>query len=179
MKKLLISLIAVVFFNTLVLGQEEKGKIVKDLDVRQKEYAQVAMQIWNWAEVGYQEERSSLLLQKVLADEGFKIEAGVAGMPTAFTASYGKGKPVITIFAEYDALPGVSQEAVPYKKPIENLGAGHACGHHLFRDRISSSGRSCQGLAEKERVRRDYSRIRNPRRRRGCRKSVYGAWRTF
>ena len=95
-------------------------------------YSQAARQIWEWAEVGYQEERSSALLQQTLKDAGFSIEAGVADIPTAFVASYGKGEPVIGILAEFDALPGVSQEDIPKRLPVEGGTAGHACGHHLF-----------------------------------------------
>ena len=70
-------------------------------------------------------------MQKTLNDEGFKVSKGVAGIPTAFVATYGSGTPVIAILGEYDALPGLSQKAVPYK--LSNDGkAGHACGHHLF-----------------------------------------------
>jgi aminobenzoyl-glutamate utilization protein B len=95
-------------------------------------YSQMAKQIWTWAEVGYQETRSSELLQEHLRSAGFSIEAGVAGIPTAFVAEYGKGKPVIGILAEFDALPGVSQQAVPERLAVEGGTAGHACGHHLF-----------------------------------------------
>ena len=95
-------------------------------------YKDIALQIWNYAEVGYKEEKSSALLQKTLSDNGFTVKTGIAGMPTAFIASYGSGKPVIGILAEFDALPGLSQEAVPEKKPIEGKNAGHGCGHNLF-----------------------------------------------
>ncbi len=71
------------------------------------DYKRIALQIWNYAEVGYKEEKSSALLQKTLSDNGFNVKAGVAGMPTAFVASYGSGKPVIGILAEFDALPGL------------------------------------------------------------------------
>jgi aminobenzoyl-glutamate utilization protein B len=70
-------------------------------------------------------------LQETLAAEGFSIEKGIAGIPTAFMAEYGSGYPVIGILGEYDALPGLSQEAVPEKKSAGGE-AGHACGHHLF-----------------------------------------------
>jgi aminobenzoyl-glutamate utilization protein B len=60
------------------------------------------------------------------------VEPGVAGIPTAFVASYGSGHPIIGILAEYDALPGLSQQAVPDKSPIAGKNAGHGCGHHLF-----------------------------------------------
>ena len=61
-----------------------------------------------------------------------RVEAGVAGMPTAFVAEWGSGAPVIGILAEFDALPGINQDRVPERRPIESKNAGHACGHHLF-----------------------------------------------
>ena len=113
------------------LNKEEK-KVLAGLDKQMQKYSDIAQNIWNWAELGYQEEKSAALLQKTLADAGFKIEKGVAKIPTAFTASYGSGRPVIGILGEYDALPGISQEAVPEQKARIVGGAGHACGHHLF-----------------------------------------------
>ncbi len=94
--------------------------------------ADVAHQIWEYAELGYQEERSSNLLQKELATAGFRVKPGVAGMPTAFEASFGRGEPVIGVLAEFDALPGLSQEALPQRRPRIDGAPGHACGHHLF-----------------------------------------------
>ncbi|MXP11003.1 amidohydrolase [Altererythrobacter halimionae] len=91
----------------------------------------VATRIWEWAEVGYQEERSSDLLKAELRDAGFRVEVGVAGIPTAFVAEWGSDGPVIAILAEYDALPGISQTAAPTRDP-SGLAAGHACGHNLF-----------------------------------------------
>jgi aminobenzoyl-glutamate utilization protein B len=114
-------------------GQDSKSRVVDHLDSRGSTYAGVALQIWGYAEVGYQEERSSALLQETLQDAGFAVEAGVAGIPTAFVASFGTGEPVIGILAEFDALPGISQDSVPFRKPlVEGGGSGHACGHHLF-----------------------------------------------
>lgn len=95
-------------------------------------YETMALKIWEFAEVGYKEERSSALLQETLRSHGFRVTSGVAGIPTAFVAEYGSGAPSIGILAEYDALPGLSQMAVPERRPIEGAGAGHACGHHLF-----------------------------------------------
>ena len=115
-----------------VLGQDVKTQLGASIDARRSEYVAIANQIWSLAEVGYQEHASSKLLQGELAKSGFKVEAGVAGMPTAFVASYGSGKPVIAVLAEFDALPGISQAAEPERKPIAGQGAGHACGHHLF-----------------------------------------------
>lgn len=115
-----------------LLAQKTKKDVIKAIDARSQEYTDIAMQIWNYAEVGFQETQSSALLQETLSKNGFKVESGVAGMPTAFVATYGSGKPVVAILGEFDALPGVSQEAVPEKKPIDGKPAGHACGHHLF-----------------------------------------------
>ena len=102
------------------------------LDGRSTHYGQVARQIWDWAEVGYMETRSSALLQKELTDAGFRVTAGIAGEPTAFVAEFGSGKPVIAILGEYDALPGLSQAASPERSPLLAGGPGHGCGHHLF-----------------------------------------------
>lgn len=102
------------------------------LDSRYSETREIARTLWEYAEVGYQEERSSALLQETLLAEGFEIEAGVADIPTAFVASYGAGGPVIGILAEFDALPGITQDATPTRSPIADKGAAHACGHNLF-----------------------------------------------
>ncbi len=110
----------------------EQESILAYLDQRYDQTAQVAEALWNYAEVGYQEKRSSKLLQKTLAAEGFDIQVGVANIPTAFVASWGEGKPVIGILAEFDALPGINQSALPVPQKIEGKVAGHACGHNLF-----------------------------------------------
>ncbi|HET8692467.1 MAG TPA: amidohydrolase [Steroidobacteraceae bacterium] len=110
------------------------------LAARAQRDAQLARTIWEYAEVGYQETKSSALLQKELTEAGFTVEAGVAGIPTAFVASSGSGKPVIGILAEFDALPGINQDSVPDRKPIEGKKAGHACGHNLFGTASVSAG---------------------------------------
>ena len=111
---------------------QKEDLALKHIDANTTAYAEAAMQIWNFAELGYQEYKSSALLQKTLKEAGFTITTGVAGMPTAFIAEYGSGKPVIGILGEYDALPGLSQAVVPEEKPIEAGEPGHGCGHHLF-----------------------------------------------
>ena len=129
MKTIFTSLLMLVISS--VFSQKQYDRILKSIDDRKSKYSSIAQQIWSFAEVGYQEKNSSSLLQKTLFDEGFSITPGVAEIPTAFIASYGSGSPVIAILGEYDALPGLSQQAVPYK--LSNNGkAGHACGHHLF-----------------------------------------------
>lgn len=120
------------FFNLfLSFGQAKYNRILNSIDENKNNYSEIAQQIWSYAEMGYQEAESSALLQKTLKNEGFKIEKGVAEIPTAFVATFGSSGPVIAILGEFDALPGLSQKALPYK--VSNNGkAGHACGHHLF-----------------------------------------------
>ena len=123
-----------------VYGQKDKKTVMNNLDLQAATYEKMALQIWEWAEVGYQEEKSSQLLKNQLADAGFEIKDGVASIPTAFVAEYGQGEPVIAILAEFDALPGVSQKALPMRDPVIEGGAGHACGHHLFGTASAAAG---------------------------------------
>ena len=104
----------------------------RSINSHQQQFEKVAMQIWDIAEVGYQEYQSSNLLKASLAKEGFRIEENVANIPTAFIAEYGEGLPVIGILGEFDALPGLAQSASPFKEKYKDNIAGHACGHHLF-----------------------------------------------
>jgi aminobenzoyl-glutamate utilization protein B len=110
----------------------EKKAVIQSLEAKKQQYVDVATNIWNLAELGYKEGKSANLLQSMLKEEGFTIETGVAGIPTAFTATFGSGTPVIGVLGEYDALPGFSQDAVPFKKELAGNTNGHACGHHLF-----------------------------------------------
>lgn len=114
-----------------VNAQKKVDDVIKKLDSQSEAFGAIAQNIWDLAEMGYQEEKSSALLQKTLSDAGFSIKKGVANIPTAFTAEYGTGSPIIGIMGEFDALPGLSQQAVPVKKSAGKT-AGHACGHHLF-----------------------------------------------
>ena len=134
-------------------AQTGHDAVVAHVEANAVGYATVAQQIWDLAEVGYQEVESSTLLQHQLNAAGFQVEDGVAGMPTAFIASWGEGSPVIGILAEYDALPGITQDRNPERAPRPEMGAGHACGHHLFgtgsvaaalavKDWLASSGTS-------------------------------------
>ncbi|HTL06823.1 MAG TPA: amidohydrolase [Chitinophagaceae bacterium] len=109
-----------------------KAAASSDLQNDYEAYQKIAMEIWNYAELGFKETRSAALHVKTLRDNGFTVDTGVAGIPTAFVATYGNGQPVIGILAEYDALPGLAQQALPEKAPIAGQAAGHGCGHHLF-----------------------------------------------
>jgi aminobenzoyl-glutamate utilization protein B len=120
------------FVSIAVEAQKTKQEVADAINSKYTTYSGIAKKIWDYAEVGYKETKSSALLEETLAQAGFKIEKGVAGIPTAFIATYGSGKPVIGILGEYDALPGISQDAVPEIKTINGKTAGHACGHHLF-----------------------------------------------
>jgi aminobenzoyl-glutamate utilization protein B len=117
---------------SIAAQQPDARSVMAAIDSRAKHYADVAMKIWSFAEVGYQETRSSALLQEQLKAAGFTVQPGVADMPTAFVATWGSGKPVIGIVGEFDALPGLSQAASPERKPLVANGPGHGCGHHLF-----------------------------------------------
>jgi aminobenzoyl-glutamate utilization protein B len=109
-----------------------KQEAAKNIQSGYDTYKKVALDIWNYAEAGFKETQSSQLLQNTLKDNGFQVQAGVAGMPTAFVASYGSGQPVIGILAEFDALPGLSQDTSSTKTPVAARTNGHGCGHHLF-----------------------------------------------
>jgi aminobenzoyl-glutamate utilization protein B len=88
--------------------------------------------IWDFAELGLLEFRSSALLAETLESRGFRLQRGVAGMVTAFVATWGSGGPVIAFLGEFDALPGLSQEVGAVRSPIEDGGPGHGCGHNLL-----------------------------------------------
>ncbi len=135
---LLTLLLLLVFQSTAQKIKPEA--LIKDLESKSDHYSALALKIWDYAEVGYQEEKSSKLLQEELKSAGFTVEVGVAEIPTAFVASYGSGEPVIGILAEFDALPGVSQKAVPRAEAREDVNAGHACGHHLFGAASTAAG---------------------------------------
>ncbi len=129
-----------------------KQQALSAIQAKYGEYKKTALAIWDYAEVGYKETKSSALHQQTLQQNGFSVEAGVAGIPTAFVATYGSGKPVIGILAEFDALPGLSQEAVPEKKPIAGKQAGHACGHHLFGTASVAAGVEIKKLIEQKKL---------------------------
>ena len=125
-------LIALLTLALPALADETAERVEREIDGSADSWTDAAMDLWDWAEVGYQEQRSSARLQEILREAGFEIETGLAGIPTSFVASYGSGEPVIGILAEFDALPGVSQQALPERKSKPDSSAGHACGHHLF-----------------------------------------------
>lgn len=114
------------------LNEASRSELLRRMDAEWPQYAKLSRQIWEFAEIGYQETKSSALLSEELKRAGFRVETGVANMPTGFIATFGQGKPVIAILGEFDALPGLSQDAVPERKPIVPNGNGHGCGHNTF-----------------------------------------------
>jgi len=113
------------------MSQASKQKALNWISENESRIIEVSDKIWEFAELGLQEFKSSSLLAEELRKAGFKIEMGVAGMPTAFVATYGSGRPVIGVMGEYDALPGLSQKPLPTKEPLAEGAPGHGCGHNI------------------------------------------------
>jgi len=111
---------------------DSRDSLISAIDGRYAQNREVALNIWEFAELGFLETKSTALLQETLAAEGFRVTAGVAGIPTSFIAEAGSGKPVIAVLAEFDALPGITQTASPIREEIPGKAGGQACGHHLF-----------------------------------------------
>lgn len=136
-----IAAILITFPAAALLSAEPKAAMTAAIDARADEYWTIARQIWEYAEPGYQETKSSALLADTLEKAGFEVKRGVAAIPTAFVATAGSGKPVIGILGEYDALPGLAQEAQPEQMPRPSVnGYGHGCGHHLFGTASTAAG---------------------------------------
>jgi aminobenzoyl-glutamate utilization protein B len=119
------------------------------LDENRPELSKISDKIWRLAEIAMEEFESAEVLASYLEKMGFKVERGASGMPTAFVAVYGSGEPVIGILAEYDALPGLSQDAVPYKKPLEEGKPGHGCGHNIFGTASTAAAAAMKEVMEK------------------------------
>jgi aminobenzoyl-glutamate utilization protein B len=102
------------------------------IESQREQFIRMSDQIWEFAELGFAERQSADLLSAALEAAGFHLRRGVAGIPTAFIASFGQGRPVIALLGEYDALPGLSNDRVPFRKPLAGNGNGHGCGHNLL-----------------------------------------------
>jgi aminobenzoyl-glutamate utilization protein B len=108
----------------------DKKRIVDLIDRKAQAFTALSDQVWDFAEIRFGLKQSADAICAALEGEGFKIERGIAGMAHAFIATWGNGGPVIGVLGEYDALPGISQEAgVPEKKAVVPGGNGHGCGH--------------------------------------------------
>jgi len=111
---------------------DNKSTLIQSIDGHSGELIAMSDEIWALAETAFEETKSSKILADYAEAQGFRVERGIIGIPTAFVASYGSGKPIIGILGEFDALPGVSQKAVSNKDPLHEGAAGHGCGHNLF-----------------------------------------------
>ena len=124
--------ILLLLLTTLALRADDKADLLRNMDTGAAHYGDVSRQIWNFAETGFKETKSAALLRSELKAAGFTLAENVGGMPTAFTATWGHGQPVIGIMGEYDALPGLSQDVATERKPLAAGAPGHACGHNLL-----------------------------------------------
>ena len=111
---------------------KNKKAILTSVEKHKNELIKISDDIWGLAETAFEETKSAEILASYAEKNGFNVERGVAGMPTAFVATYGSGSPVISVLGEFDALPGISQKAIPTKSPLKEGAAGHGCGHNLF-----------------------------------------------
>lgn len=109
-----------------------KQAILSSVEKHEANLIKISNEIWALAETALEEKKSSKILADYAEKQGFKVERGVAGIPTAFVATYGSGSPVISVLGEFDALPGISQKVQPTKEPLNVGEAGHGCGHNLF-----------------------------------------------
>jgi len=125
-----------------------KESVQKSVEKNKNDYTKLSDDVWAYAETALKEYKSSKALADYAEQKGFRVKRGVAGMPTAFTAEFGSGKPVIGILGEYDALPGISQKAQPVKEALEPGAAGHGCGHNLFGVASLASAISIKELIE-------------------------------
>ena len=143
---------AAILFSSDGLCQQPAGhqQILQLVDQHAAHFSAISKTIWEYAELGYLEEKSSALLQRELQAAGFRVQAPVADEPTAFIATYGQGTPIIGILGEFDALPGLSQAAAPDRSPVKAGAPGHGCGHNLL-----GSGAALAAVALKEYMERN------------------------
>ena len=109
-----------------------KKRAVQEVEAQSATLIDLSDQVWRFAETALKETKSSKVLADYAEQQGFRVTRGVAGLPTAFVAEFGQGKPVIGILGEYDALPGISQKALPTREALVEGAPGHGCGHNMF-----------------------------------------------
>nr|WP_299067553.1 amidohydrolase [uncultured Allomuricauda sp.] len=133
--KQLITLVLLCTVSVHLTGQKltsNKKAIIASVEKHKESLIQISDSIWALAETAFNESKSAEVLASYAEENGLKVTRGVADIPTAFTATYGSGKPVISILGEFDALPGLSQKTEPTKNPLVNGAPGHGCGHNMF-----------------------------------------------
>lgn len=127
-----LALVAVRGFTDDHVISPEKAGVITSVDQQASALADLSDEIWGYAEIAFKESQSAAALIDHAQAHGFRISSGIGEIPTAFMAEYGSGSPVIGIMGEFDALPGLSQAAVPERSPIETGAPGHGCGHNVF-----------------------------------------------
>lgn len=133
MKKVLLLCLAVCSLQSIAQKMTANKKaIIASVEKHEKALIDISDKIWALAETAFEETESAKILADYAEQQGFKVDRGVAGMPTAFVATYGSGSPVISVLGEFDALPGLSQKTEPTKNPLNEGEAGHGCGHNMF-----------------------------------------------
>jgi aminobenzoyl-glutamate utilization protein B len=139
-------------FEVINMSSKKKKMAVDWIEDNKELIVDVHQKIWEWAEVGLQELKSGKLMADILEENGFDVERGVAGMPSAFVATYGSGKPVIGMMGELDALPSISNKAVPYREPVIEGGPGHGCGHNSYAATALGASLAAKEVMEKEKL---------------------------
>ncbi|WP_299208330.1 amidohydrolase [uncultured Dokdonia sp.] len=129
---LILCALLITFGATAQKLSKNKKAIIASVEKHEQALIEISNNIWALAETAFEETQSSKILADYAEKQGFKVDRGVAGMPTAFVATYGSGSPVISVLGEFDALPGISQKAQPTKEALNDGAAGHGCGHNLF-----------------------------------------------
>jgi aminobenzoyl-glutamate utilization protein B len=109
-----------------------KQSVIQSVAKHENELISLSDQVWSHAEIAMKEHQSAKVLSDYAEKQGFKVTKNIAGIPTAFIAEYGSGKPIIGILGEFDALPGLSQKAQTTKEELNKGAAGHGCGHNMF-----------------------------------------------
>ncbi len=134
MKKIVFPLVLMLFVVSVSAQKMSKNKkaVIASVEKHKAELIKISDSIWAEAETAFEESESAEILASYAEKNGMNVTRGVANIPTAFTATYGSGKPVISILGEFDALPGISQKASPVKEPYQEGAAGHGCGHNMF-----------------------------------------------
>ena len=135
MRSILLFTLAALLVSSTAVAQKfnrEKKAIIASVEAHQEALIAISDSIWALAETAFQEHESARILADYAESQGLTAERGVAGIPTAFVATYGSGSPVISVLGEFDALPGISQKASPVKESLNEGAAGHGCGHNLF-----------------------------------------------
>jgi aminobenzoyl-glutamate utilization protein B len=136
MKKSLLILVVITSCGVVTAQKQKtnpnKAAVIQSVEKHREELIKLSDQVWAFAETALKETQSAKVLADYAEAQGFKVTRGVAGMPTAFIAEFGSGRPIIGIMGEYDALPGISQKAQTTREALSPGAAGHGCGHNLF-----------------------------------------------